>query len=275
MVEPALDHWQLGAMRKPSIYYFPAIYDRVMQPGPCEEFYSSLARMADGPVLELACGTGRLTLPLARTGRQVVGLDASSAMLNLGREKAAAEGVDVTFVKGDMRSFDIGQLFSLIVVSCNSLAHLTTNEDVRACLTRVARHLAPGGVLAFDVINPDVRALARAECEAVRLDLGPNPCSGIAVEEFSFYDPIRQVRVLHWKVREPGVAVRELAPLTLRQFFPQEVPLLLEGAGLKLGARYGDFAGNPLSRDGLNQICIARASSLQPARRAFSRAFAR
>ncbi len=263
-------------MRNASIYDFPTIYDRVMQPGPCEEFYSSLARMADGPVLELACGTGRLTLPLARTGRQVVGLDASSAMLDLGREKAAADGVDVTFVKGDMRSFDIGQLFSLIVVSCNSLAHLTTNEDVRACLTRVERHLAPGGVLAFDVVNPDVRSLGRSDCEAVRLDLGPNPCSGIAVEEFSSYDPVRQVRVLHWKVREPGVAVRELAPLTLRQFFPQEVPLLLEGAGLKLGARYGDFAGNPLSRDGLNQICIARASSLEPpARRAFSRAFAR
>jgi SAM-dependent methyltransferase len=250
-------------MSAPSIYDFPTIYDRVMRPGPCEEFYTNLATMAGGPVLELACGTGRLTLPLARTGRQVVGLDASSAMLDRGREKAAAEGVEVTFVEGDMRSFDIGQLFSLIVVSCNSLAHLTTNDDVRACLTRVARHLAPGGVLAFDVINPDVRALARAECEAVRVDLGPNPCSGIAVEEFSFYDPIRQVRVLHWEVREPGVAVRELAPMPLRQFFPQEVPLLLAGAGLELGARYGDFAGNPLSADGLNQICIARAALLE------------
>jgi SAM-dependent methyltransferase len=261
-------------MMNASIYDHPEIYDRVMQSGPCEEFYTYLARMADGPVLELACGTGRLTLPLARSGQQVVGLDTSPAMLHLAREKAVTEGVDVAFVEGDMRSFDIGQLFSLVVVSCNSLAHLTTNNDIRACLTRVARHLAPGGILAFDVVNPDIRALTRPESESVRLDLGPNPGSGIAVEEFSSYDPIRQVRVLHWHVREPGIALRELAPLTLRQFFPQELPLLLEGAGLELSTCYGDFAGNPLSVDGLNQICIARASCLEPTKPARSRASA-
>ena len=66
-----------------------------------------------------------------------------------------------------------------------------------------------------------------------------------------------------WRVREPGLEVREVAPLRLRQIFPQEVPLLLEAAGLELAARFGDFAKNPLTGASLNQICLAR--SIAPA----------
>ena len=179
-------------------------------------------------------------------------------MLGRAREKAAAAAVDVAFMEGDMRSFEIGRLFPLIIVPCNSLAHLTEVGDARACLTQIARHLAPGGLLAFDVVNPDLRALGRPDQECVRLDVGPNPCSGIAVEEFGSYDPIQQIRILRWRLREPDIRVRELAALTLRQFFPQEVPLLLEAAGLELSARYGDFARNPLSAESLNQVCVAR-----------------
>jgi len=94
----------------------------------------------------------------------------------------------------------------------------------------------------------------------VRLDGGPNPSSAIAVEEVASYDPVQQVRIAYWRVLEPDDVVCEVAPLSLRMFFPQEVPLLLEAAGLELAARYGDFAGNPLTGDGLNQICIARAA---------------
>jgi len=110
-----------------------------------------------------------------------------------------------------------------------------------------------------------VRALARDTLESVRLDLGPNPSSGIAVEETSAYDPVQQVRLLTWRVREPKVGVREVAPFRLRQIFPQEVPLLLEPSGLELAARHGDFAGNPLTGQSLNQVRLARAPATSPA----------
>ena len=247
-----------------SLYDDPILYDRVVRPGPCEAFYRDLARQTGGPILELACGTGRLTLPLARDGHEVVGLDASPAMLQATQDKADAEGVEIAFVQQDMRAFDLGRRFPLIILCCNSLAHLTTNEDVKSGLACILKHLAPGGLFAFDIVNPDVRALARSHAECMRLDLGPNPSSAIAVEEVASYDPVQQIRVAQWRVLKPDATADEMAPLSLRLFFPQELPLLLEAAGLELAARYGDFAGNPLTGDSLNQIGIARARLVEP-----------
>jgi SAM-dependent methyltransferase len=123
-----------------------------VRPGPCEAFYRKLARdMGSGssPVLELACGTGRLTIPIARDGHEMVGLETSPTMLEAARTKAESSGLGITFVRGDMRAFASHRHFGLIVVSCNSLAHLTTNEDLRACFRRVRDHLEPGGFFAF------------------------------------------------------------------------------------------------------------------------------
>jgi SAM-dependent methyltransferase len=263
-----------------SLYDVPPLYDLVIRPGPCGTYYRELARRVGGPVLELACGTGRLTIPIAADGHEVVGLDASPAMLRRARQKAeswssgsraphaeadSSDGLDLTFLEGDMRSFDLGRQFPLVIVSCNSLGHLITNDELKACFSIVLRHLAPGGLFAFDIVNPNVRALARDTLESVRLDLGPNPSSGIAVEETAAYDPVQQVRLLSWHVREPKVGVREVAPLRLRQIFPQELPLLLEASGLELAARHGDFDGNPLTGESLNQICVALAPATLPA----------
>ncbi len=245
-------------MTQASLYDAPAVYDHIMRPGPCEDFYDDLARRTGGPVLELACGTGRLTIPLACRGHAMVGLDAAPAMLEEARRKAAVHAVDVAFLAGDMRHFVLGRHYALIIISCNSLAHLASHEELLSCLRCAVRHLAPNGTLAFDIVNPDVAALGRSRAEVTRLDLGPNPSAAVAVEECASYDPIGQLRELRWRILGPDAGAREIAPLVLRQFFPQEVPLLLEVAGLEMTARYGDFAGNPLTARSLNQICLAR-----------------
>lgn len=241
-----------------SLYDLAELYDAIVQPGPCEAFYREEARRWGGPVLELACGTGRLTLPLAQDGHEVVGLDTSGAMLEAARGKAARAGLTAEFVLGDMRDFDLWRRFGLVVISCNSLAHLTDRGDLRACFGAVWRHLAPGGALAFDVVLPDPRILAQPEGVARRLDLGPNPASAIQAEEWAQYDAIRQVRVSHWSIRGADGEERAMAPLVLRQFFPQELPLLLEAEGLGLVERHGDFARNPMEAWSLNQVCVAR-----------------
>jgi SAM-dependent methyltransferase len=242
----------------PSIYDMAELYDAIVPPGPCAAFYREEARRCSGPVLELACGTGRLTLPLARDGHEVVGLDLSRSMLAAAAQKAAESEAGASFVLGDMRDFDLGRRFGLIVISCNSLAHLTATEDLRSCLRSVRRHLAPGGALAFDVVMPDAQLLGRPGGQPRRLDLGPNPSSAIEANELAYYDPVEQVRVLQWRIRKPGAREQNIAPLVLRQFFPQELPLLLELEGFRLAARYGDFARNPLGAGSLNQVCVAR-----------------
>jgi SAM-dependent methyltransferase len=256
---------------RPALYTLPALYDRAILPGPCEAFYRDLARQAVGPVLELACGTGRLTIPLARDGHRFVAMDTAPAMLDAARVKARAAEVAIDFVLGDMRSFDLRARFGLIIVSSNSLAHLLDNDALRASFRCIGRHLALDGVLAFDIVNPDVKTLARADSEIVRLDQGPNPSSAVAVEEQALYDPVRQVRESVWRLRGDAGAVTELAPLRLRQIFPQELPLLLEAAGLELLARYGDFERTPFTAASLNQVCIARLRSRGPRRSRRSR----
>jgi SAM-dependent methyltransferase len=146
-----------------SLYDDPALYDLVMPPDGSEAFYLAEAQEhGDGPVLELACGTGRVAIPIARSGREVVGVDASPAMLAAAAEKAVAAGVALTLVEGDMRRFDLGgRRFPLIFMARNSLLHLHTPEEFKACLTGVRQHLAPDGVFAFDVFVPSPDILAR------------------------------------------------------------------------------------------------------------------
>jgi SAM-dependent methyltransferase len=246
-------------MKHLALYDVPPLYDLIIQPGPCERFYRDLANRVGGPILELACGTGRLTIPLALDGHEIVGLDASHAMLRSARGKANAEGVEITFVHDDMRSFELDRRFALVIISCNSLAHLTTNEELKSCLHTVARHLDSGGLLAFDIVNPNLRELLRPQTQSVRLDVGRNPSAAVAVEEVATYDPVQQIRVAQWRILDKTDCSREIAPLRLRVLYPQELPLLLNAAGFELAARYGDFNGNPLSSQSLNQICLARA----------------
>jgi SAM-dependent methyltransferase len=246
------------SIRPASLYDMADVYDAVVQPGPCEPHYRALAQQAGGPVLELACGTGRLTLPIARDGYEMVGLDTSPAMLASARRKAVGQGLHVTFVEGDMRDFDLGRRFALVILSCNSLSHLTEPEDLSMALAAIRRHLRPGGLFAFDVVLPDPRDLARCGAGPRRLDLGPNPGSAIEAEEEIEYDPVRQLRIGRWRIHSGPGGAMDFAPLVQRQFFPHEIPLLLAASGLELEVRHGDFAGNPLSAWSLNQICVAR-----------------
>jgi len=112
-------------------------------------FYLELALATGGPVLELACGTGRLTAPLGRAGFPVVGLDLDTDMLTVARRRCA--GLPVWFVRGDMRAFALGRRFPLVVVPYNGLQLLLTPEDRHACFTAIADALGPAGRVAFEL----------------------------------------------------------------------------------------------------------------------------
>ena len=240
-----------------ALYEAPAVYDAVVPPGPCESFYRDLAGRTGGPVLELACGTGRLSVPLAEDGRDVVGVDISASMLGAARRKASLRGVEIEFVEADMRSFELGRAFALVIVSCNSLSHLVTNDELVGALRRIGRHLAPGGLLAFDVANPQIAELVRPGPRGGDEGAERRPF-GTTVEEMLAYDPVAQIRVLRWQIDGDGPGHRRTEEMRLRTIFPQELPLLLDAAGLELAARFGDFEGRPLTGDSLNQVCIAR-----------------
>ena len=239
------------------------LYDRLFPGGePAVDFYRAEAGRQRGSVLELGCGTGHKLIPIASDGHPCTGLELSSDMLTEARRKADERALAVEWVQGDMRGFDLGRTFDLVFIAANSLLHLHEAADLLSCLRSVRAHLAPGGRFVFDVFNPSVRLLAdadgvrrtRVELSFVDPDRG-NVTLGVA----ETYDAAAQVTRGTWHFSsdvEPDFLV---APLELRSIFPQELPLLLSSAGLRLVERFGDWSGRPFTAQAATQLCVCRA----------------
>ena len=243
----------------PDFYDHPDLYDALFPAGAHVPFYVDLARKQGGAVLELACGTGQLTIPVAELGLPTVGLDQSSAMLGVARRRASAASAPVAFVQSDMREFALSRAFSLIFVARNSLLHLLSTTDLLATLTTVRRHLTADGVFAFDIFNPDVRLLARPSdrrfpvMEVATAEFGP-----LRVEATSDYDRATQVSHGSWHISAPNKPDAWIVPVVLRSIFPQELPLLLSAAGLELINRFGDLSREPFGTLSRAQVCLCR-----------------
>lgn len=120
------------------------------------DFYVSLAAEADGPVVELAVGNGRVAVPIAvRTGRRVIGLDSSQGMLDAARKRAAAAGVELDLRRGDMRELSLAEPTDLVICPFRSLLHLSTWADKRRVFERVVDALVPGGRFAWNAFAFD------------------------------------------------------------------------------------------------------------------------
>src|SRR5215469_6205132 len=133
------------------------------------DFYVEAAKEAGGPVLEIGCGTGRILIPTARAGIEITGLDVSSQMLAICRNRLESEAEDVQsrvqLVEKDMRDFRLSQKFALVTTPFRPFQHLLTVQDQRACLASIRRHLAADGLLILDLFNPSLELLANSPIE--------------------------------------------------------------------------------------------------------------
>ncbi len=227
--------------------------------GPHVDFYRGQADRQGGSVLELGCGTGRVLIPIAADGHPCVGLDLSDPMLAEARRKADGEGVVVEWVHDDMRAFDLGRTFDLIVIAGNSLLHLHDINSLVGCLTSVRRHLAPGGRLVLDVFNPSVRLLSDADgSRRPRPGMSfIDPDRGeVHVEVAEHYDAADQVTRGTWFLSTGAEPDFLALPLEIRSIFPQELALLLDRVGLRLVERFGDWSGSPFGAGSPIHVCV-------------------
>jgi SAM-dependent methyltransferase len=241
-----------------SLYDDADLYDLVApRDALMERFYVEAAGGPGQRVLELACGSGRFTGPLAASGATVTGGDLSEAML--ARARAAVPSAQ--FVTLDMRDFVLGRHFDAIVIAANSLMHLHTHADFARAFAAIRQHLAPGGRLVFDVFVPSARLLSLPAGERQLLGTFPHPRLGeVTIEETIAYDPVTQVSRADWYWSTAERRDFRHTPLELRQIYPQELPLLLNLGGLKLDQRFGGFDRSPLTADSHRQVCIAIAA---------------
>ncbi len=244
-------------------YADAASYDRLFPGGGLSvDFYRAEADRHDGRVLELGCGTGQKLIPIASDGHPCVGLELSSDMLAEARRKADARGVEVEWLQGDMRGFDLGRTFDLVIIAANSLLHLHEAQDLVGCLRSVRRHLAPGGRLVLDVYNPSVRMLARADGVRDRREelAFVDPDRGVVhVDVAETYDAAAQVTRGTWFFSTDSEADFAVAPLEIRSIFPQELSLLLSLGGLRVVERLGSWSRTPFAADSALQLVVCEA----------------
>jgi SAM-dependent methyltransferase len=130
----------------------PHAYDIVDDSDTGVAFYAALAQETGGPVLEIACGTGRVSIPIAKLGFAVTGLDIVPGMLERARHKSV--GLLTRWVEGDARRFDLGERFRLIFMTGNAFQAMLTRADQEALLEGVRRHLYDEGLFSFETRNP-------------------------------------------------------------------------------------------------------------------------
>lgn len=232
-------------------------------------FWRRLVQQYDArSVLELACGTGRITIPIARdlagTGR-VVGLDVSPEMINTAAQKLASESDAVQqtarFRAGDMRDACPSQLgderFDLIFVPYNSLAHLPEIDDQLAAFRRAAARLTPSGHFVVDVFHPNLAQLAACQSPAtnglsLNLDLD-HPAADVTrllryISRAYIADAQKERITFIYECFIPdGRTSKHVSHFDSHTYFPRELELLFRSAGLTITERWGSYFGEPFT----------------------------
>ncbi len=227
------------------------------------DFYVGLARAAKGPVLDVCCGTGRVTLPCLEAGADADGLDLSAAMLERFRAKAAARGFAPTLYRADMSDFRLPRRYALVMITFNAFIHNLTQEAQLRCLERCREHLLPGGLLAFDTFFPASGIIAASDNTRVLEGEITDPRTGLLLRAFDTrrFDGVEQVQHSLYEVEQVGadgsVSTVHRSEFRTRWVYKAEMALLLRLAGFARWEICGDFDRRPLTRETEPMIVLA------------------
>lgn len=232
-------------------YLHPDLYD-LENPDfePDGLMFLDIARQVGGPLLDLGCGTGRMTIPLAQHGLDVTGLELFPAMLE--RAKVKAGDLPIQWVEADVRDFHLRRKFGLILEGGGVFMHMLTRTDQEAYLARVVEHLAPNGRFVVSIFFPHPNRLGTELEEKDWFTYQDEQGRPVRVSGYETYDELAQIKV-ETAVRHVSGADGEetvyVAPLSLRYTFPQEMEALLHHAGLAVLERYGGPERTPLTNE--------------------------
>ena len=227
-------------------------------------FYVDEAKNADGPVLELGCGTGRVAIPMALSGARVIGIDSSAAMLERAREKAnETDASNLTLVQADIRDFELEEKFSLVVIPFRGFLSLLSVEDELRTLSNIKRHLEPGGKVLMDIFVPDLNMLVQEGDVPYHFQDVIDPATGqrLVIWNQASYDPFSQImsiRTTIEKLDDVGyVSSKMYRDFSLRYIFRWEMHHLLRACGYDVLALYGDFERGDFDEGSTDMIWVA------------------
>lgn len=235
-----------------------AFYDEVVPYRERQDvgFFVDMAKQSGGPVLEMGCGTGRVLIPTARAGIEILGLDLSDSMLAICRQHLLAEAPEVRdkvqLAQGDMCTFDAGRIFNLVTIPFRPYQHLATVEDQMRCLINAHRQLAVGGRLVFDLFNPLLSSLIADDIGEESKDGPPFTMKdGRIVQRYArktsrdLFKQIIEVDLIY-RVKHPDSHEEVLIhSILMRYSFRYEVEHLLARCGFSVENVYADYDKSP------------------------------
>ena len=203
-------------------------------------FYIELAQAADGPLVELAIGNGRVAIPVAlATGQRVTGIDTSPAMLRQARARAAAAGVDLDLRQADMRDLALDEPAGLIYCPFRALLHLPGWADRRHTFERVSDSLRPGGRFAWNALAFDHKIAVRLEGQHQQEPVPHTARYSVGDNRIDLVRDDGAHSSLWWATKNEWLG-------------------LIDVAGLEVAALYGGFAGEPFTDDSEEYVFVAR-----------------
>jgi SAM-dependent methyltransferase len=227
-------------------------------------FYVRRLVRSPGPVAELGVGNGRICIEVAKQGRNITGVDSSSAILELCRKRAREAGVSerVSLIQADFRDFVLAEPAELIVLPFHSIGHLLTDDDKLRAMRQVRNRLRTGGRFVFDhfIFDPSYvqPGVPHLRAEFTHAETGRDHL----LWEASTHDMANHViRIVVWtdEIDTSGTVVsRRYRRLNLSWIAPERSRRLLEQAGFEIEAAYGDFEENPLTEKSTHQVWVAR-----------------
>lgn len=220
-------------------------------------FYKKwMPKSKDAKILELCCGTGRLTLPIAEEGYNITGVDYTSSMLEQAKAKASEAGLEIDFIEADIKTLNLQEKFDLIFIPFNSIHHLYKNEDLFAALRNVRNHLKEDGLFLLDCFNPNIQYIVEGEKEQhVVAEYTTNDGREVLIKQTMRYENATQINRIEWHYYING-KFHSTQNLDMRLFFPQELDSYLEWARFSIIHKFGSFEEEAFSNKSEKQIFV-------------------
>ena len=227
------------------------------------DVHVAFARRFGGPVLELACGSGRLLAPLAAAGFNVTGVDSSAAMLERARQRLATRGLQAQLVQQRIEALKLDAQYRTIIVGLDSFGLLVSRDDQLGALRAARHHATHDGRLILDLANGNLRGASEPPEEMLHDLTMPDPETGRPITKFILRRPrpadqLDELMFFYDEQDERGYLKRSMVELRLRWFTRFELELLLQAAGWQIDELYGGYDLADFGPDSERLLIVAR-----------------
>lgn len=245
-------------------YDDPTLYDKENESFiPEIPFILKWATKKQGPIIDIACGTGRVTIPLAKNGYNLVGVDINEGMLAHAKKKAANLHLQIRWIVQDCTQLDLSIKCNLVYSVGNSFQHFLTNESQDGLLTSINKSLEVEGLFIFNTRFPSVEELLQPSTEEYWKSYTDNETlNTVDLFTISEYDSLKQIQhyttIRKYKDNAGDIIKEKRTNISLRYVFPQEMERLLFAFGFEILHLYSDWNETPITNDSYEMIYVCR-----------------